>query len=154
MKKIILITGATDGIGLEAAKLLAKQNHHLILHGRNNEKLNQAKNIVEESADNYRVSPKISPKIDTLLADFSDFSDVKQLIKTINSQYPRIDVLINNAGVFKVGDSSTPYGIDLRVMVNTVVPYLLTKELLPLFPESGRIINLSSAAQALSLIHI
>ena len=62
-------------------------------------------------------------------------------------QYEKIDVLINNAGVFKTSQPRTKDGFDVRYMVNTIAPYLLTKMLLPILKQ-GRIINLSSAAQA------
>ena len=63
-------------------------------------------------------------------------------------KHARLDVLINNAGVFKVPDSITPEGLDARFAVNTIAPYLLTKGLLPLLGTSGRVVNLSSAAQS------
>lgn len=56
--------------------------------------------------------------------------------------------LINNAGVFGTADPTTPDGLDIRFTVNTIAPHLLTKWLLPLIESSGRVINLSSAAQA------
>ena len=59
-----------------------------------------------------------------------------------------LDVLINNAGVFKTSDARTDDGLDARFAVNTIAPYLLTKKLLPALGSSGRVINLSSAAQA------
>ena len=57
-------------------------------------------------------------------------------------------MLINNAGVYVTKETVTNDGLDIRFMVNTIAPYLLTKELLPLMSKGGRIINLSSAAQA------
>ncbi|MEM7634698.1 MAG: SDR family NAD(P)-dependent oxidoreductase, partial [Pseudomonadota bacterium] len=59
-----------------------------------------------------------------------------------------LDVLINNAGVLKVKDAVTAEGYDMRFMVNTFAPYALTRALLPIIPQDGRIVNLSSAAQA------
>lgn len=57
-------------------------------------------------------------------------------------------MLIDNAGVLKVDDPLTPEGLDIRFAVNTPAPALLTRRLLPLIPRDGRIIHLSSAAQA------
>ena len=57
-------------------------------------------------------------------------------------------MLINNAGVYKTPDSITPDGYDVRFVVNTIAPYLLTRQLLPLMDNTGRVINLSSAAQS------
>lgn len=65
----------------------------------------------------------------------------------IGARHSTLDVLINNAGVFKVPVPLTEDGFNIRFIVNTVAPYLLAKRLLPLLPSHGRIINLSSAVQ-------
>lgn len=70
------------------------------------------------------------------------------LASAIGEEHSRLDVLINNAGVFKIPNPLTADGFDLRFIVNTVAPYLLTNRLLPLMSPEGRVINLSSAAQA------
>ncbi|XPF95431.1 SDR family NAD(P)-dependent oxidoreductase [Colwellia sp. RE-S-Sl-9] len=140
MKKTILITGATDGIGLEAAKLLASNGHDLLIHGRNVEKLNSVKNLLAAIPN--------AGSIKGYLADFSVFSDVTKLVNNIKNEHKNLDVLINNAGVFKSNNSMTPEGLDVRFVVNTVSPYILAQELLHLLGNSGRIINLSSAAQS------
>lgn len=140
MSKTILITGSTDGIGLEAAKMLAKKGQRVLLHGRNPRKLEEAKSIVSALAINGDVEGHI--------ADLSNMDEVKNLAQSIFANHDSIDVLINNAGVYKTPSSLTSNGQDIRFVVNTVAPYLLTKRLLPLLGQSGRIINLSSAAQA------
>ena len=140
MKKTILITGATDGIGLETAKLLAASGHHLLIHGRNKEKLDSVKNLLAKIPH--------AASIKGYLADLSDFADVQQLITDIKHDVKHFDVLINNAGVFKANNPITANGLDVRFMVNTISPYMLTQALLPLLSSAGRVINLSSAAQA------
>lgn len=135
MTKIILVTGSTDGIGLEAAKLLAAAGHHLLLHGRNSEKLEQARAKIGGTTEGY-------------LADFSDLLEVERLAQEVLARHQKIDVLINNAGVLKTPHTRTKDGLDLRFVVNTLAPYLLTRQLLPAIPKSGRVVNLSSAAQA------
>lgn len=140
MKKMILITGATDGIGLETAKLLASNGHDLLIHGRNIEKLNSVKKLLTAIPN--------AGSINGYLADLSVFSDVTKLVDNIKNEHKNLDVLINNAGVFKTNNSITPDGLDVRFVVNTISPYILTQEFLPLLGNSGRIINLSSAAQS------
>ena len=68
--------------------------------------------------------------------------------KAVAKRHDHLDVLINNAGVFKTSRSVTPDGLDIRFVVNTLAPYLLTRRLLGLMNATGRVINLSSAAQS------
>jgi len=135
MIKTILLTGATDGIGLETAKLLAAQGHSLLLHGRSKKKLDHALATVGGHVQGY-------------LADLSNLEDVQQMASKVSDEHNTIDVLINNAGVLKSPSPITDSGVDIRFVVNTLAPYLLTKNLLPQMPKDGRILNLSSAAQA------
>lgn len=136
----VLITGSTDGIGLEAAKMIASQGHHIILHGRDPSKVEHAAQQMSELSNKNNIEHHV--------ADLSNLEEVKQLASTIDAHHSQLDILINNAGVYKTHDTSTHYGIDIRFIVNTIAPYLLTRKLLPLFNHKGRIINLSSAAQA------
>ncbi len=140
--KTVLITGATDGIGLATAKKFAKEGHNLVLHGRTENKLNETKNIL------LLINPKI--QIETFEADFSIIDEVVQMATDILSKVQRLDILINNAGVFVVHGSETINhdNLDIRFCVNTIAPYVLTKKLLPIMNETSRVINLASAAQA------
>ncbi|NDY74451.1 oxidoreductase [Desulfobacter hydrogenophilus] len=140
MQKNILITGATDGIGLEAAKMLAVQGHNLIIHGRNPAKLADVEKILSEMST--------GGKLTSYLCDLSKLKGVQRLGAEVAENHTSLDVLINNAGVFKVQNPVTRDGLDVRFAVNTIAPYMLTKKMLPLFNRSGRIVNLSSAAQA------
>tara|TARA_R110002072_G_scaffold28296_2_gene91055 strand:+ start:498 stop:1310 length:813 start_codon:yes stop_codon:yes gene_type:complete len=139
-KKTILVTGSTDGIGLEAAKLLASLGHSVLLHGRNPKKLEAAKQQLAA------VQPET--RVEGYVADLSSMETVEGLAREVTKAHPRLDVLINNAGVFKVPNPETRAGIDVRFAVNTLAPYLLTQRLLPALGSSGRVVNLSSAAQA------
>ncbi|GAC12834.1 SDR family NAD(P)-dependent oxidoreductase [Aliiglaciecola lipolytica] len=139
MKKI-LITGATDGIGLETAKVLASSDHHLLMHGRNKDKLDKAIQSVKSIAPNST--------IEGYLADLSDFADITALTESILEQHCEVDVIINNAGIFKTAHPITKDGLDVRFVVNTFAPAIISRALLPILSEAGRIVNLSSAAQA------
>ena len=137
MPKTMFITGATDGIGLEAAKNLLRQGHRVLISGRNPDKL-----------ENVAASLSSLGSVESYLGDLSDLRSVKTLIQAIMRRHEKLDVLINNAGVLKVDDGSTAHGIDVRFVVNTLAPYMLTKGLLSLLGNQGRVINVSSAAQA------
>lgn len=140
MSKTILITGATDGIGYETAKRLAEKGHSLILHGRSQRKTDA---IVELCKG---INGSIS--VEGIVADFSDLKQVKTMVTTLLAEVDHLDVLINNAGVYKAKETTTIDDIELRFAVNTYAPYILTKGLLPLMDEDGRLLNLSSAAQS------
>lgn len=133
MMKTILITGSTDGIGLEAAKRLIEQGHTVLLHGRNPAKMARIQETLPETPG--------------FVADLSRFADIEALAQAIHARGDGLDVVIHNAGVYRSA-KTTEDGLDMRFMVNTIAPYLLTRRLLPLLGKTGRIINVSSAAQA------
>lgn len=135
MTKTILITGSTDGIGLLTAQTLAAEGHKILLHGRNAARLEAA-------------ATKVGGQVETYVADLSVMADVRKLAAEVRAQHETLDVLINNAGVLKTPNSVTAAGFDVRFMVNTFAPYALTCALLPIIPTDGRVVNLSSAAQA------
>lgn len=138
MKKTILLTGATDGIGLETAKALVALGHTVLLHGRNQAKLETVAQTL--CADGGQV--------ESYVADLSRMGDVDALAKAVAEKHSKLDVLINNAGVFKISEPITQDGLDIRFVVNAIAPYRLTQRLLPLMSPSGRIVNVSSAAQS------
>ncbi|REL27712.1 SDR family NAD(P)-dependent oxidoreductase [Thalassotalea euphylliae] len=144
MKKTILITGATDGIGLVTATMLAEQGHHVLIHGRSTEKLAALKAQLES----LTVDGERAVTVSSYQADLSKLTDVALMAAQIKTERTSIDVVINNAGVFHTPETMTADGFDMRFMVNTFSPYLLTKLLLPLMKGNGRVVNLSSAAQA------
>lgn len=140
MQKTILVTGSTDGIGLETARMLVSLDHNVLLHGRNPEKLEKVERTLSAFPDNGRV--------ESYLSDLSRMADVEALAKAVAEKHAKLDVLINNAGVYRAPDPVTQDGLDVRFAVNTIAPYLLTQRLLPLLGTSGRVVNLSSAAQS------
>lgn len=140
MNQRILITGATDGIGLETAKLLCREGHEVVVHGRNESKV--------ENTVQLLAAINSSCEVGAVVADLSELKQVQGMAQSITERFKKIDVLINNAGVFGVPSATTALGIDVRFVVNTLAPVLLTRDLLPLLGETGRILNLSSAAQA------
>lgn len=140
MLKTILVTGATDGIGLETARRLISLGHKVLLHGRNPDKL--------KAVEKELLATGTGDRVETYVADLSRLTEVESLASAVAENHTQLDVLINNAGVFSTGAPMTADGLDIRFVVNTIAPYLLTQKLLPLFDPSGRIVNVSSAAQA------
>ncbi|PKQ65516.1 short-chain dehydrogenase [Labilibaculum filiforme] len=141
-KKNILVTGSTDGIGKLVAIRFAKEGHRVFVHGRSPEKVNTLVSEMKKATNNE--------EIDGFVADFSDLKAVREMAQDVIGKVSHIDVLINNAGVFKTPILLNKDGMDLRFVVNYLAPYLLTKDLLPVLKKGNetRIINLSSAAQS------
>lgn len=140
MQKVILVTGSTDGIGLETAKMLVSQGHCVLIHGRNPQKLANVEKMLSELPGNG--------KVESYVCDLSYIADVEALAVAVMAKHQKLDVLINNAGVYKVSVITTKDNLDVRFVVNTIAPYLLTQRLLHLFDNTGRVVNLSSAAQS------
>lgn len=140
MRKTILITGSTDGIGLETARMLVSAGHDVLLHGRSPEKLADAETTLSALPG--------EGSVESFVADLSRMADVEALARAVAARRDRLDVLINNAGVLRAPGTVTADGLDVRFAVNTIAPYLLTLRLLPLLGADARVINLSSAAQA------
>ncbi len=140
MRKTILITGSTNGIGYETATALARLGHNIILHGRSMEKLKCTKEHI--------LTLKGGGLIESYHADLSSIAEVERLTDSIIEEHANLDVLINNAGVYSDSNQMTPDGLDIRFAVNAIAPFLLTQRLLPLLGPSSRVINLSSAAQS------
>ena len=139
MVKTILITGATDGIGKHLAKKLTSEGHHVILHGRNPQKLELALREVRAVSLRGRVS--------SYLADFSKLDDVYRFVEEIKRDFQRIGVLFINAGLYAGKERKvSAENVELTFMLSVLVPYILTTELSPLLEKSadGRVINTSS----------
>ena len=139
MVKTILITGATDGIGKHLAKKLASEGHHVILHGRNPQKLELALQEVRAISLRGRVS--------SYLADFSKLDDVYRFVEEIKRDFQSIDVLFNNAGLYAGKERKvSAENVELTFMLSVLLPYILTTELSPLLEKvpDGRVINTSS----------
>ncbi|MFD2166140.1 SDR family NAD(P)-dependent oxidoreductase [Thalassotalea euphylliae] len=140
MTKTILLTGATDGIGFETAKSLISLDHTLLIHGRNPQKLDDV------ALQLHGINPKANVR--KYVGDLSSIVATNELATNIVAHEKHIDVVINNAGIYSTREWQTVDKLDVRFAVNTLAPYLLTKKLLPLMPSDGRVVNLSSAAQA------
>ncbi len=146
-QQVVLITGATDGLGREVARELASRGATVLLHGRNAGKGAAAATQIQEATG------KELPAF--YLADFTSLAQVRGLADRILAEHDRLDVLVNNAGIGTAwrGRSEREVsedGYELRFAVNYLAPFLLTRLLLPLLVRSApaRIVNVASAGQA------
>jgi NAD(P)-dependent dehydrogenase (short-subunit alcohol dehydrogenase family) len=135
--RVCVITGATSGVGYHAAKRLAQGGAELVLVCRNMEK---AARVQEELKHKY------GTKVDILQADFSRLEDVRNAASTLLKNCPRIDVLINNAGLHMTRRTLTEAGFETVFCVNHLASFLLTRLLLDRLIESApaRIIQVNS----------
>jgi NAD(P)-dependent dehydrogenase (short-subunit alcohol dehydrogenase family) len=135
--KIVLITGATNGIGKQTAISLATMGATVIVTGRNKQSGEQAVAEIKSISKN--------DKVDLILSDISTIAGLKNLVSEFKSKYNRLDVLINNAGLASNEYKKTVDGFEADFAVNVIAPYLLTTLLLDILKgrENARIITLT-----------
>ena len=135
----ILITGATSGIGLEAAVALARQGNRLVLVGRDQKKMNAAVDEVKRRAG-------VAAAPDSWLCEFGSQVQIRKLAFDVLAKYDRLDVLVNNAGLGTRRREVTEDGIERTFAVNHLGPFLLTNLLLDLLVKSApaRVVNVAS----------
>lgn len=134
-QQTVVITGASDGIGLEAADQLAEKGHHVVLVGRSREKTSRALDRVRRH----------DPAATSHLVDMGDLAAVRDLAADLLADNPRIEVLCNNAGTVFKSRELTKDGYEATFGVNHLGPFLLTELLRDRLIESGaRIVNTSS----------
>ena len=139
--KVVLITGATDGLGRDVAAALAQRGATLLVHGRDRAR---AEAVVAE------VQGAGSPETRLYVADFAALADVQRMAEAILAREPRLDVLVNNAGIIQDRRQESADGHELTFQVNYLAGFLLTLRLLPSLQRSApaRIVNVASAGQA------
>jgi NAD(P)-dependent dehydrogenase (short-subunit alcohol dehydrogenase family) len=135
----ILITGATSGIGLEAAVAFARQGNRVVLVGRNQRKINSAVDEVKRRAG-------VAAAPDSWFCDFGSQLQIRKLASEVLAKYNRLDVLMNNAGLAMRRREVTEDGIERDFAVNHLGPFLLTNLLLDLLVRSApaRVVNVAS----------
>ncbi|MBJ6144470.1 SDR family NAD(P)-dependent oxidoreductase [Hymenobacter sp. BT559] len=143
--KIMLVTGATSGIGEVTARELARQGAHVIILARNAEKADRTRRAIIAATGNER--------IDTVLADLSVLQQVRDVAAELHAKYPRLDVLVNNAGLmFGAERELSADGYEMTLATNHLGPFLLTSLLFDLLQKSSaaRIVNVASMAYRFS----
>ncbi|MBA0882342.1 SDR family oxidoreductase [Flavobacterium undicola] len=133
----VLISGGSAGIGFEIAKLLSEKGNHVIITGRNEERLNQA-------------AAKLK-NVTAIVSDVSNSEDVERLVEQINSDFPNLNMIINNAGRALVYDiaaeNANAYDkAEDEMLTNYLSVIRLNEKLLPLLKkqEAAAIVNVSS----------
>ncbi|MFH1500342.1 MAG: SDR family oxidoreductase [archaeon] len=138
--KVCIVTGANSGMGKIIATELANKGATLIMVCRNKDRPNTALNDIVGKTKN--------PNIDLMVTDLSSQKEVRELANKLKEKYPRIDILINNAGCMSFGYSETLEGIETTFATNHLASFLLTNLLLENLKTSkdARIINVASEA--------
>jgi NAD(P)-dependent dehydrogenase (short-subunit alcohol dehydrogenase family) len=145
--KTVLITGANQGIGKAAAEELARQGAKVVMVSRNADKGRAALEEVRAKAKGD------APEL--IVADLASLADVRRLAAEYKRGHDRLDVLLNNAGVFVPERHTTVDGLEETFAVNHLAPFLLTKELLDVLKAtpSSRIVTVSSDAHKRATLH-
>lgn len=128
--RVAVVTGASAGIGLSTARMLAERGWHVIGVGRDPGRSASAEAEVRKAA-----SPEA--KVDFLRGDFTEMADVKRVAGEIKALTPRLDMLINNAGGVRDALYRTSEGLEATMAANHFAPFVLTRELLPLLKATA-----------------
>ena len=144
----VLVTGATSGLGLAAAEGFARLGASVRLLARSEERAERARAAVVEATGNRDVR--------ACLCDVSDLGDVRGFAARFAAEEPRLDVLVNNAGVLPAERTVSADGNELTLATNVLGPFLLTNLLIPLLTASApaRIVNVSSGGMYTERLHV
>jgi len=139
--KTVLITGANSGLGYYSAKAIAKKNGHVLLACRTLEKAK----LAEEKLKSFNPEGKFTP----IELDLADLNNVNEVAVKISSEFEKLDLLINNAGIMHPPKTLSAQGFEIQFAVNHLAHMLLTLKLQPLIEkkENSRIVTVTSGAQ-------
>jgi NAD(P)-dependent dehydrogenase (short-subunit alcohol dehydrogenase family) len=141
-RRVVLITGSTDGLGREVALRTAATGATVLIHGRNQARGDSVVALITARGQG---------RAQFYAADLASFEQVRQLAAAVQREHPRLDILVNNAGIFLEHETRTvgAEGHELHFTVNYLSGFLLTRLLLPTLTHDGpaRIINVASRTQ-------
>ncbi|MEX2588574.1 MAG: SDR family oxidoreductase [Chitinophagales bacterium] len=138
--KVVAITGANAGIGFYTAKALLEKGAAIVMFCRNLEKAENAKQKLITDTGN--------DKVKTIQADMASFASIEKACKTFLSEYDKLDVLVNNAGVMRTQFALSEDGIEQTLAINHYAYFLMCYYLMPALKkaENARIVNVASRA--------
>jgi NAD(P)-dependent dehydrogenase (short-subunit alcohol dehydrogenase family) len=137
--KTVLVTGATDGIGRETARSLLAKGWHVFVHGRSRAKAERCAGELAGARSVVQATP--------VWGDLARMAEVADLAEQVLELAPRLDVLIDNAGVYETRRRVTDDGFEMTMAVNHFATFLLTRRLLPaVLAAQGRVVVVSSMA--------
>lgn len=131
----VVITGGTGGIGRQTAISLAQKGMQVVITGRDRQRGDEGLRVVKEASG--------SSDVHLVLGDVSVQASLQTLAQELAQRFPRVDVLINNAGLLTTTRQTTVDGVEADFAVNVAAPYMLTHALLPVLPRGARVINLT-----------
>ncbi len=145
--RICLVTGASSGIGLEAARGLARLGARVLLLGRHKGRLEAARAAVARTTKDAQ--------LETYVADLASQREVRRVAADVASRHDTLDVLVNNAGVIARTRTITDDGLELQLAVNHLAPFLLTHLLFDCLKAAGaaRVVTVASAVETLGRIN-
>ncbi len=144
--KIVVVTGASSGLGLETARVLAAQGHHIVMVARNRAKAEAAAAALRASKP-----PGKAGGVDIVLADLYVMAEVRRAAGEIRALVPRVDVLVNNAGLIHDRRELTADGLERTFALNHLSAFVLTYELREhLTASTGRVVTVSSGGHRYS----
>jgi len=146
--RVVLVTGASSGLGLVTAEQLAAAGATVVLLGRDQAKTNRVRDDIATRAGSELVS--------TVVADMGDLAAVRRVAAELNDSLERLDVLIHNAGALSATRQESPEGTELTVASQVVGPFLLTTLLLPMLQRSApaRVLTMSSGGMYASPLRV
>jgi NAD(P)-dependent dehydrogenase (short-subunit alcohol dehydrogenase family) len=140
IKSIAIVTGANSGMGFVTTQSLALKGYHVVMVCRNEQKANAAKDVI--------LNEQPDASLDVIIGDLSDIRAVQKITSKIVQQYDKIDVLVNNAGLYISERKTSVDGFELTFANNHLGYFLMAQGLIPLLEKSKepRIVNVASEA--------